>query len=84
MSDTPLNVPEGVALECPCGKPLSIGRLEDGRWILGHFGKSCSFLIYDEDANKVLEKYMKAVKEGKFRNPHWSDEFLEEVKAGRK
>lgn len=55
-----------VELSCPCGKPLSIARLDDGRWALGHFEAMCSPLIHGTDANDVLEKFVELVQDDKF------------------
>lgn len=58
-----------VDLVCPCGKPLQLAKLSDGRWVLGDFATMCSPMVYSTDANKVLEEYHKAVTSGTFKAP---------------
>src|SRR5581483_7259760 len=57
-----------IELVCPCGKPLEIGQLQDGRWVLGHIDiplsrynahyQACSPLIVHANPQLVLEHYI--------------------------
>ena len=37
-----------IKLACPCGEPLSICKLADGRWMVGHLEKMCSVMTHCE------------------------------------
>lgn len=47
-----------ISLECPCGKPLQIGKRSDGVWMVGHLEESCSHIVHSK-VNKVCREDLK-------------------------
>ncbi len=47
-----------LKLQCVCGEPLEIAKVQDGQWVLAHVDKTCSLLFHNFDANKLLNDFI--------------------------
>lgn len=59
---------EPVPLRCPCGLPLQVAETTDGKWAIGHFNKTCSPIVWDEDPGKVLLTLIQEIRKGTYGN----------------
>ncbi len=55
-----------VELVCPCGKPLSVARLKDGRFLVGDFTTMCSQMVTGGDLERVMVRVTDLIRAGNF------------------
>ncbi len=68
-----------VRLVCPCGKPLTIHRDDDGKWSVGDFWIYCSPIISGMDLTAVMEKWVTMNAEGTYARRQTKDTHVELV-----